>query len=79
MQGAKLSVMQVFFQPFEMLSERCIYDKFEYGFYSEEGGYPPKLVQPDASNLYINVSTKHIELAGSYKLFMTGSLNPRLT
>ena len=61
-----------------MLTDGCIYDKFQYTFSSQGGGSLPSFISVDESTLLMNVSTSNLAYYGSYNLVLTGSLNPNL-
>ena len=47
--------MKIEFKPFEMVTEGCIYDKFQYGFFSKGGKSLPSFITADESNLNMTV------------------------
>ncbi len=68
---------------FRMLTEGCVYDRFNYEIYGLTAGTlvgdPPGFVTKEPSLLRFNVSTNDLLFIGTYDLVLEGTLNPFLT
>ena len=76
--------MQTFeLKEFRMLTEGCVYDRFNYEIYGLTGGTvlgdPPGFVKEEPSMLRFNVSTNDLMSIGTYDMILYGTLNPYLT
>jgi hypothetical protein len=78
------AVSQTFeFKQFNILRDRCIYDRFTYAFHSLEE-IPrtfkalPTFISDDPSTLTFTLQTNDLSDLGTYKLALFGSLNPHL-
>ncbi len=61
-----------------MLTDGCIYDRFEYTFRVQGGGLLPRFMTADESLLTISIDTNYLPFSDVYKLELIGSLNPHL-